>query len=150
MVPRPSRQGLRGRRNAADQQKQFIDDQGHVEADHHGSSIKKIDHWIVYRFTLRMAVGSITVTDFNSWGVGKMKYEIHQISPEDLSNAYKYEQIPELNVGEGFLVPWADMSYEAARPGVAVQSIAYYWGKKLGRRYVTKKVKEGVWIMRVE
>lgn len=79
-----------------------------------------------------------------------MKYEIQQISPEDLSNAYKYEQIPELNVGEGFLVPWADMSYEAKRPGVAVQSIAYYWGKKLGRRYATKKAKTGVWIMRVK
>lgn len=78
-----------------------------------------------------------------------MKYEIVQISPEDLSAAYKYEQIPHLEVGQGFLVPWEDMSSEGLQPHKGPQNTAYYWGKKLKRRFSTQREKRGMWIMRV-
>jgi hypothetical protein len=79
-----------------------------------------------------------------------MKYEIVKMSPKQLTRAYKYKQIAELDVGEGFHVPWSDMSEEGLNPAKGPQQMAYYWGKKLGRKYVTRKDKSGLWIMRIK
>jgi hypothetical protein len=79
-----------------------------------------------------------------------MKYEIVKISPKQLSRAYKYEQIAELAVGEGFHIPWCDMSSEGFFPAKGPQQMAYYWAEKLDRKHVTRKDKNGLWIMRTE
>jgi hypothetical protein len=42
------------------------------------------------------------------------------------------------------------MSEEGLNPAKGPQQMAYYWGKKLGRKYVTRKDRAGLWIMRVK
>ena len=76
-----------------------------------------------------------------------MKYEIVDIAPGQFSPR-KYGQILDLEIGQGFLVPWNDLSYNTAAPAKAPQQTAYYWARKLGRRFSTRKDARGVWIMR--
>ena len=78
----------------------------------------------------------------------EMKYEIVEVAPCQFPTAHKYAEIAKLEIGQGFLVPWTDLSYQSAAPAKGAQQSAYYWGRKLGRRYTTRKNRRGVWIMR--
>ena len=77
-----------------------------------------------------------------------MEYEIVDIAPHQFSSARKYEPICDLEIGQGFLVPWTDLSYATFAPAKAAQQSAYYWARKLGRRFATRKDRRGVWVMR--
>jgi hypothetical protein len=74
-------------------------------------------------------------------------YEI--VDAPDPHRISKYgTQIRQLHVGNGFLVPWEDLSYSLGEAGHTVRSTAWFWSKKLGIRLATKKEKRGVWIIR--
>lgn len=67
----------------------------------------------------------------------------------DLPRPWKYEQVLRLEVGQGFVVPWSDLSREALDPGRAVRDAASYWSRRLKRRFNTRSLAErGVMMIR--
>jgi hypothetical protein len=61
----------------------------------------------------------------------------------------KWGCLTELQVGQGFCVPWRDLRH-CVDPGHAMRTIAWNYGRKLGRRFRTHAAREGVWVRRIE
>ncbi len=79
-----------------------------------------------------------------------MTYEIRELPylPPQRYHPYRFS---ELRIGQGFLVPWNDIDRSNAidRTG-NLRTLAAYWGKKLGRKFSTRKVVGGVLVRREE
>ena len=63
---------------------------------------------------------------------------------------WKYEQIELLEVGQGFSVPLSDLSYTSIDPAHTVRSTAVHYGRKLGRKFRTRRLDDAIQIVRVE
>jgi hypothetical protein len=74
-----------------------------------------------------------------------MMYEIVDYSPPPR----KWDQIETLQVGKGFCVPWYKLEMYK-HPQSILRTVACLYGKRLGRKFSTRKTAEGVWIYRVE
>jgi hypothetical protein len=74
-------------------------------------------------------------------------YEIVDYSPPP--RRLKWTQVEELKVGQGFLVPWSVLELYR-QPTSVMRTVAIIYGKRLGRKFSTRKTAEGVWIYRVE
>lgn len=80
-----------------------------------------------------------------------MDYSIETIDISSLRNRpWKYIAFTKLEVGQGFRVPLSDLSYASGTPSHTVQVSAWYWGKKLGRRFATRRERDCVLVVRVE
>lgn len=83
-----------------------------------------------------------------------MQYKIEDVDLRSFQRRgrrpWKYEQIEELKVGQGFRVPLSDLSYNAIDPAHTVRSIATHYGRKLGRKFRTRRLDDAVQIVRVE
>jgi hypothetical protein len=65
-------------------------------------------------------------------------------------NPSAWVEVPKLAIGEGFLVPWTELSERAIDPMGLVRSIASIYSKQLGRRFRTRKEPRGIWLYRIE
>ena len=79
-------------------------------------------------------------------------YPIEQIDPVAIKIArrYKYGQIVKLEIGEGFRVPLADLSYSCADPAGVLRTVAWAYGRDLSRKFRTRTMPDrSVMIYRV-
>ena len=60
----------------------------------------------------------------------------------------RYAWIRDLQVGQGRRVPNSDFSPTTVDVGHNVRSVAGQWGKRLGRKFRTRKDQLGIWIIR--
>jgi hypothetical protein len=72
-----------------------------------------------------------------------MTYPIVSYSPP---NVQQWGDIPQLEVGQGFLVPWTDLAHYK-KDGV-LRAVAHRYSQKLGRKFGTRKDRDGVWLFR--
>lgn len=70
-----------------------------------------------------------------------MPYQIENIDItkwRDDPHPTKWWQIIELEVGQGFRVPFTDLPYNSSDPTHVVRTSAWLYGKKLGRKFATR------------
>ncbi len=77
-----------------------------------------------------------------------MTYEIQEL-PYMPPQRYRPCPFSAVCVGQGFLVPWSDMDRsQALDTSGSIRTLAVYWGKKLGRKFSTRKLIAGVLVRR--
>ena len=55
----------------------------------------------------------------------------------------RFREIADLEPGEGFRVPWTEMSMKALDPYGVVRTEAWQYGKELGRQFRTRVLEDG-------
>lgn len=82
-----------------------------------------------------------------------MKYEVEKVDRiiKSRPRPWRYEQIIDLEVGQGFKIPFTELSLDALDPTQTVRSSASHYSKLLGRRFRTKRHANGsITLYRVE
>jgi hypothetical protein len=77
-----------------------------------------------------------------------MSYPIRQPPPRpEPRQPRKYPEIVELEVGQGFFVPFADLRH-SADPAHCMRTMAWTWSRALQRKFATRRAPKGVWLVR--
>jgi hypothetical protein len=77
-----------------------------------------------------------------------MQFEVVTAPVERGVRAWKYLQIPDLQIGEGLKLPWAHLP--DGDPCGTIRTIAWLYGKRLpGRKFRTQKHPWGMLLVRI-
>lgn len=78
-----------------------------------------------------------------------MRYEVISAPVERETRAWKYGQLLELEIGQGIVIPYSDLSYNNHDPSHTVRTVAVYYAKKFNRKFRTEKRVDGILVVRV-
>lgn len=64
------------------------------------------------------------------------------------TRAWKYRGIFALEVGQALRIPLTELSYETGDPTGTVRTVAWKYGRQLGRKFVTRRDEAAVFVIR--
>jgi hypothetical protein len=77
-----------------------------------------------------------------------MPFEIIEATDAVQTRARKYRDIFALEVGQALRIPLTELSYETGDPTGTVRTVAWKYGRRLGRKFVTRRDETAVFVIR--